>query len=188
MKINKLKFPFSIAKTITGAVIILVGLTLLINPGTSLVNVCYIFGITALLKGIIKIIQSKKTDNTKNIFSGIGTLIIAFLFLLHPKFLLSVFPVFIGLCILGYGIFSLLSNITILSRIISVVAIIAGISIIVVPFKFASAVTAVVGLGLVLTGIILIVTEFLNKKHLNAPVLTDSDGYTEVDFTDVDDN
>lgn len=185
MKINKLKLSSNFVRIITGAVILITGLILLIKPETSLVTVCYIFGVIAAIKGIVKIAECKRNDNNKAMFPGIVLLVIAFLLLLHPKFLISLFPVMIGLSVLGYGIYSLLSNKTLLSKILGVITILAGVGVIVVPLKFASAITAVIGFALVLTGILLIIAEFLIKRKINSPYLTDT--YTEVDFTDVDD-
>ena len=190
---NKIKFQFpdKTIPVITGAIIAIVGLILLIKPATSLVTVCYILGIAAAIKGIIKIIESKKSDNTTAMISGIATLVLAFVLFLHPKFLLSILPVIIGLGILGYGIFSLLSRKakSLFSKIIPITAVIIGISLIIVPFKFAKAITAVTGLALLIIGILLILSEFVFNKYTdknNIPKISD-DGYKEVDFRDVED-
>lgn len=190
---NKIKFQFpdKTIPVITGAIIAVVGLILLIKPATSLVTVCYILGIAAAIKGIIKIIESKKSDNTTAMISGIATLVLAFVLFLHPKFLLSIFPVVIGLGVLGYGIFSLLSRKakSLFSKIIPITAVIIGISLIIVPFKFAKAITAVTGLALLIIGILLILSEFVFNKYTdknNIPKISD-DGYKEVDFRDVED-
>ena len=186
-----LQFSTKAIRLITGAIIIAVGLLLLIKPATSLVTVCYILGIGAAVKGILKIIESKKSDNTGSMISGISTLVLALVLFLHPRFLLSIFPVIIGLCILGYGIFSLLSRKSpgIFSKIIPVVAIITGITVIVVPFKFAEALTSVTGFALLIIGILLIISDFVSNKYSdkhNIPKISD-DGYEEVEFRDVED-
>lgn len=191
MKLDKMQLSTNITRIITGAVIAIVGIILLIKPGTSLVTVCYILGVAAAIKGIVKIIDSKKSDDTGAMISGVATLVLSFVLFLHPQFLLSIFPVIIGVGILGYGIISLLWNKAkgFIPKIFSAVAVIVGIAVIVVPFKFAETITAVTGLALVIIGIIVIAAEFILKKYIDTtdiPVLPD-DGYKEVDFRDVED-
>ncbi len=190
MKLDKLQFSDNITRIITGAIIAVVGLILLIKPGTSLVTVCYILGIAAAIKGILKILESKKTDNTGAMVSGVATIVLAFILFLHPQFLLSIFPIIIGIGILGYGIISLLSHKAkgFVPKIIAVITVIVGITVIVVPFKFAETITAVTGLALVIIGIIIIAAEFIFKKYIDKtdiPELPD-DGYKEVEFRDVE--
>ena len=60
MKLEKIQLSANITRIITGAVTAIVGLILLLKPGTSLVTVCYILGVAAAIKGIVKIIESKK--------------------------------------------------------------------------------------------------------------------------------
>ena len=192
MKLEKIQLSANITRIITGAVIAIVGLILLLKPGTSLVTVCYILGVASAIKGVVKIIESKKSNNTGAMVSGVATLVLAFVLFLHPQFLLSIFPVIIGIGILGYGIISLLSHKAkgIIPKIIPVVTVIIGISVIVVPFKFAQTITAVTGLALVIIGIIIAISEFIFKKYLKTtdiPELPD-DGYKEVEFRDVEEN
>ena len=59
MKLDKIQLSANITRVITGAIIAVVGLILLIKPGTSLVTVCYILGVAAAIKGVVKIIESK---------------------------------------------------------------------------------------------------------------------------------
>ncbi len=191
MKLDKIQLSANITRIITGAVIAIVGLILLLKPGTSLVTVCYILGVAAAIKGVVKIIESKKSDNTGAMVSGVATLVLAFVLFLHPEFLLSIFPVIIGIGILGYGIISLLSHKEkgIIPKIIPAVAVIVGIAVIVVPFKFAETITAVTGLALVIIGILLAISDFIFKKYIDTtdiPKIPD-DGYKEVEFRDVED-
>ena len=191
MKLEKIQLSANITRIITGAVIAIVGLILLLKPGTSLVTVCYILGVASAIKGVVKIIESKKSNNTGAMASGVATLVLAFVLFLHPEFLLSIFPVIIGIGILGYGIISLLSHKAkgIVPKIIPAVAVIVGIAVIVVPFKFAETITAVTGLALVIIGILLAISDFIFKKYIDTtdiPKIPD-DGYKEVEFRDVED-
>ena len=191
MKLEKIQLSANITRIITGAVIAIVGLILLLKPGTSLVTVCYILGVASAIKGVVKIIESKKSNNTGAMVSGVATLVLAFVLFLHPQFLLSIFPVIIGIGILGYGIISLLSHKAkgIVPKIIPAVSVIVGIAVIVVPFKFAETITAVTGLALVIIGILLAISDFIFKKYIDTtdiPKIPD-DGYKEVEFRDVED-
>ena len=192
MKLDKIQLSANITRIITGAVIAIVGLILLLKPGTSLVTVCYILGVASAIKGVVKIIESKKSNNTGAMVSGVATLVLAFVLFLHPEFLLSIFPVIIGIGILGYGIISLLSHKAkgIVPKIIPAVSVIVGIAVIVVPFKFAETITAVTGLALVIIGILLAISDFIFKKYIDTtdiPKIPD-DGYKEVEFRDVEEN
>lgn len=191
MKLDKIQLSANITRIITGAVIAIVGLILLLKPGTSLVTVCYILGVAAAIKGVVKIIESKKSDNTGAMVSGVATLVLAFVLFLHPQFLLSIFPVIIGIGFLGYGIISLLSHKAkgIVPKIIPAVAVIVGIAVIVVPFKFAETITAVTGLALVIIGILLAISDFIFKKYIDTTDILKipDDGYKEVEFRDVED-
>ena len=123
--------------------------------------------------------------------SGVATLVLAFVLFLHPQFLLSIFPVIIGIGILTYGIISLLSHKAkgIIPKIIPAVAVIVGIAVIVVPFKFAETITAVTGLALVIIGILLAISDFIFKKYIDTTDILKipDDGYKEVEFRDVED-
>lgn len=187
MKHSKEKILPYLVPVLTGSVIAIVGAVLLFKPGTSLVGICYILGVAVLIKGLLKIIEGKRFGDTGALLSGAVTLVLSALLFLHPRFLLSIFPVITGLVILGYGIISFLlrSAESTVRKITAVLTAIAGLVVIIVPLKFAKAVTAVTGLALILLGILVIAVTFADKKEIQPPTVSE-DGYTEVEFKDVD--
>ena len=159
---NKLKLHLPHIKLITNIIISLAGLILLIFPENSLVTVCFILGIMMLLKGISKIISG-------SVLSGTLSIILAIILFLHPKILLSVLPVIIGLIILGYAIYSFNKNKALSSKILNVLMIIGGVAIIIAPFGFATAVTSITGAVLLIVGLVLIISQLTeNKKKQNS--------------------
>ncbi len=193
MKKLRKKLPDKAIGIIIGVSLLALGLFLLIKPGTSLITICTLFGIVALIAGIIRLINylgDKKENNESpiDIISGVALLVCSFVLLLHPKFLLSILPFCIGIGILFYGVSSLLSvrkGGGILGKIIAVGVIIFGFSLVINPFKGATAVTSMIGFGLFSWGIIKIIFEFIFNKPSIIPVDSDDDGYKEVDFKDI---
>ena len=172
---KKHKLPVSVIRFITNPIIALSGLILLIMPKTSLVTVCFILGITVLIKGITRITNG-------SVASGIAAVILSVILFLHPKILLSVFPFIIGLVVLAYALHSLKKKKTLLSKISAVLMFIAGITIIVAPFKFAAAVTSITGAVLLVLGLVLIISQITAKKQKK-----DEKDIVETEIIDVED-
>lgn len=165
------------------------GLILLILPGSSLTTVCFILGIGVGVKGALKLIAYLKAkqigaENNADLIFAVVILIAAFVLIAHPKKLISIIPILIGVGIIVYALTSFFKSSTIPSKITSAVIFIIGIGIVGSPFAFAEAVTSVLGIALIIIGIITAV------KSKNAITLKiegrPDDGYTEVDFKDVD--
>ncbi len=192
MKKLKKKLPDNIVNVIIGGIFAIVGLFVLLFPDTSLMTVCYILGTACLIGGIIRIVRYIKDKKGSipdiiDIISGIVLLAVAFMLLLHPKFLMSVLPFIIGISVVVYGVSAFFSGKgSLFSKIFSVIIAIYGISLVFNPFKGATTITSMVGFGLLAFGIIKIVGEIIfnkNKPHSTDDV--DGDGYIEVDYKDV---
>ena len=175
-------FLFGIGMVISGVILLLL-------PGSALTTVCSILGIGVAIKGGIKLfnyIKAKQVEaeNNSDLISAIITLIGAFILISHPKKLLSIIPMLIGIAILIYGISSFFKANRLFSRITAIITAVVGFAIIGSPFAFAEAVTAILGVALIIVGIIMIIkakdtiTLKINGK--------DDDGYTEIEFKDVE--
>ncbi len=167
----------------------ILGLILLILPGSSLTMVCFILGIGTGIKGALKLIAYLKakqtnTESTADLIAAIIILLAAFVLIAHPKKLISIIPILIGIGIIVYGATSFFNSSTIASKITAVVVFVVGIGIVGSPFAFAEAVTAILGFALIVVGVITAIKS-KNKITLKIEDKPD-DGYTEVDFTDVD--
>ncbi len=174
---------------IFGIGMVLLGLTLVILPGSSLTTVCTILGIGVALKGGLKLYKYLKAkhieaENNSDLVSAIIILLSAFVLITHPRKLLSVIPMLIGIGVLVYGITSFFKARSIFSKVTSVIISIVGFGIIGSPFAFAEAVTSVLGVALIIVGVIVMLkTKNTITLQINGK---DDDGYTEVEFTDVD--
>lgn len=187
-KLKKLIFnensPF-----ILGGAFILVGILILLFPATSLKTVSRAIGILIAINGTTKLCKYIKENNDNNgrfgdLVSAVFSLLGALFLMLRPQKFVSIIPVLIGVGIVIYGVFSLLSKKTsIFSKICSALTIAAGIAIIGSPFAFAQAVTSVIGIALIILGVLSITKQKRINKLQN--LLNPSDGYTEVDFTDI---
>lgn len=192
MKKIRKKIPDNIFNVIIGGIFAIIGLFVLLFPDTSLMTVCYVLGGATLIGGVIRTVRYVKakkesTPNIIDLISGIVLLAVAFMLLLHPKFLMSVLPFVIGISIVIYGVSSFFSGKGgLFSKIFAVVIGLYGISLILNPFKGATSITSMVGFGLLVFGIVKIVSEIvINKNKPQLPEDIDGDGYIEVDYKDV---
>ena len=184
--------PENFSNIIIGGVMAVVGLFVLLFPNTSLMTVCYVLGTATLIGGIIRTVRyvKNKKESTPNIIdliSGIVLLAVAFMLLLHPKFLMSVLPFIIGIAVVVYGVSTFFSGKGgLFSKIFAGIIAIYGVSLVLNPFKGATSITSMVGFGLLVFGIVKIVSEILiNKNKPQLPEDIDGDGYIEVDFKDI---
>lgn len=167
----------------------LLGLILLVLPGSSLTTVCLILGIGVAVKGAIKLISYLKAkqieaENNADLISAIVILIGAFILIAHPRKLLSIIPMLIGIGIIIYGASSFFKGGSLFSKITSAVIFFVGIGIVGSPFAFAEAVTSILGVALIIVGVI---TAIKSKDAITLKIEDKpDDGYTEVEFTDVE--
>lgn len=188
-KLKKFLFQKN-APFILGVALILTGTIVLLFPGTSLKTICSVLGIIVAVKGALKLFKyikekNEDTQNTLDLISGVLIILSALVLILHPQKILSVIPVLIGIAVLIYGISSFFGKATSLfSKISSIITIIIGVGIIGSPFALAEAVTSVIGIAMIVLGVLSIIKNAQIKKVQN--LLNPSDGYTEVEFTDVD--
>lgn len=192
-KIKKLFKKFNSATPLAIAFII-VGLVLLVLPGITIKTVCLVLGIITLTKGIIKLIgYIKKSEanqgKTRELIGVIFTFAIAFVLVIHPERLLSIIPVLLGFGLFVYGIINILkANKTTLQTITSAIMMVTGLTIVAAPFAFAEALTAILGIALIILGVILIINNnkiIRLKSDIETELRTDENGYTEIDFKDV---
>ena len=174
-----------------GALLAVMGIALLLFPGESLTTACAVMGVGVLVLSVIRFVKyfnDKKEDKetSKTLFSGILFLIIAFVLLMHPKFLLSVFPFLIGLAVVCYGVASFFGKPGVFGKIFAVITVVLGASLIINPFNGATKITSMVGFVIAVVGIAKVISEIMNKDKPLLSDGTDEDGYKEVEFKDVD--
>jgi uncharacterized membrane protein HdeD (DUF308 family) len=174
-----------------GVLLAIMGVALLLFPGESLTTACAVLGVGVIVLSVIRFVKyfnDKKEDKetSKTLFSGILFLIIAFVLLMHPKFLLSVFPFLIGLAVVCYGVASFFGKPGVFGKIFAVITVVLGASLIINPFHGATKITSMVGFVISVVGVAKVVSEIMNKKKPLISDGTDEDGYREVEFKDVD--
>ncbi len=189
------KIPFPLIPVLTGCAVALVGLVLIIAPQTSLNIVCFCGGIVVALRSAGKLydyLKSHKANEPRptDLISFAVTLCIAVVLMVHPKPLLSVFPIIVGICVLIYGIVSFFTKgkLSLWSKIVSVITVVIGLVVINSPMILAEAAITISGIALFVTGIFMVAARFYAQKRLKEwdIQINPDDGYQEVEFTDVD--
>ncbi len=193
--LNKISFP--VLPVLFGAIIAILGLVLMIAPETSLNTVCFAGGIVVIVKALSKLfdyIKGLKSDTPRStdLVSFVVTVCVGIVLMVHPKPLLSIFPVIVGICILIYGIVSFFTKGrgSLLGKITSVITIILAIVVINSPMVLAEAATSISGIALFVIGVFMVASKFYAQKKLkewDIEINTDpDDGYKEVEFRDVE--
>lgn len=194
-KLN-IKIP-KILTTVISIAYIAIGVLFIIFPETSLNVLCIISGSVTVIYGLTKIIGYYSDDVYCLAFQfdlalGIFALIFGILLLVHPKYLVSMFPVFMGIFILVSGLFTFQTareskffgiKYWVILLIASFLCVAIGLLLIFNPFKSAVVMTAVVGASMILGGIERLTVALLTIKKSKNKV--DSNGFIEVDCVDV---
>lgn len=191
------KIPFPVLPVLFGAIIAILGFVLMIAPETSLNTVCFAGGIVVIVKALSKLfdyIKGLKNDTPRStdLVSFVMTVCVGIVLMVHPKPLLSIFPVIVGICTLIYGIVSFFTKGrgSLLGKITSVITIILAIVVINSPMVLAEAATSISGIALFVIGVFMVASKFYAQKKLkewDIEINTDpDDGYKEVEFRDVE--
>lgn len=191
------KIPFPLMPVLFGCAVALLGLVLMIAPETSLNTVCFAGGIVVIVKALSKLfdyIKGLKSDTPRStdLVSFVVTVCVGIVLMVHPKPLLSIFPVIVGICTLIYGIVSFFTKGrgSLLGKITSVITIILAVVVINSPMILAEAATTVSGIALFVIGVFMVASKFYAQKKLkewDIEINTDpDDGYKEVEFRDVE--
>lgn len=146
-----------------GALLLLLGILTLFNPGITLQTIIRIFGVVIMVTGIFLVTKAWKKEQ-KDIsssfwlFSGVIEIALGLLFLINPKLVVNVFFVFVGFIALAVGVFNFWvawkrkTKITDIAMIKNFLTILFGLILLVNPFGSASAVTAVIGIFAIIYG------------------------------------
>lgn len=192
MKKLRKKLPEKLTRIILGIAMAIAGLFILIYPDSSLITICTILGVISLISGVIRLIKyavARKSDTQSpvDIILGILSFAAAFILLIHPTFLPSILPFLVGLLIFFSGTTALFSKRRrgFAYKIIAIIILLFGISLMINPFKGAVAVNSLIGFALLIWGIVSVIAEFLSNDRPNIPPDKNDDDYKEVDFKDV---
>lgn len=199
MKRHRLNIKIPKTLTIIVSVIsVLIGIAFLIFPETSLSTLCLISGIFTVIYGIAKILGYYSDDAFCLAFQfdlalGVLALIFGIVLIIRPKYIISFFPVLMGIGILISGLFTFQTSreskafgikYWLVLLIISVLCVGTGLILIFSPFKSAVAMTSVVGASLILSGLERFTVALITVKKRKKQAV-DENGYIEVNYTDV---
>lgn len=149
------------------AIMILLGLMLTLYPKISALAVCYIIGGVVTLFGIVKLIGYFSKDLYRLAFQfdfalGIFALIVGVLMLIHPKNIVKIMPVIIGVFVLMDGVFKLQTARDAymfgMNRwwgifLLAVLTCLAGLFLVMNPFEGAEAMMILLGITSILDGV-----------------------------------
>ena len=189
MKKLRKQMPKKALNIIFSVVIALLGVVLLIFPDVTLYSTCYITGALALIYGIKKVAQyvgerKYRVPSVIDLIGGIALLILSIVLLAHPAFVVSVIPFILGISIVVFGISSLLSPSGLLGKILNIAITVFGFSVMFNPFSSAVSLARMLGVAFLIYGIVKVVAEVMYSDKTTYP--KSSDGYTEVEFRDVE--
>lgn len=169
---GKLQFSQSGASLVT----LILGVILLLMPGTALTTVVQIIGAFLLLAAIIKVIgacRDRRSELASRFLLGSGLVsgIAGIFLLMKPAAVVSIFPVIAGLIVLLSGLINLSNalecrrtyvNVSPAVLVMPVVTIILGAVLLFNPFSAAETLVRVIGCILIYNGITGI---FIDSRH-----------------------
>ena len=169
------------------------GLILTIWPEMSMITISYAAGAIVLASGIVRIVGYFSKDLYSLAFQfdlalGIFTVLIGIVFLLHPQWLISAIPFFVGIFVLVNGLFTFQTSLDSkrfgmkywwVMLIFSVLSSALGIVLIIDPFTGAGVLTILVGVTMMCTGVeklflaLYTIVIMKNNKHGSDYIETD---------------
>ncbi len=173
---NKIKKNWIISAIVTG----IVGLVLLLFPGSALLSVCYCIGGLTIALGVIRIVRYFKLEHLypyffqSDLVIGLVTVGLGIFMVTSPKAVMSLLPNLFGVLLIGCGIGNILRSVdaknagyakwgVLLGM--AIVSIAAGFVILNNPFSALETVVAVVGGCLIYESISdILITFVVNKK------------------------
>lgn len=160
---------------ITSVVILVLGIFLFIQPDTIISMISIILGIMILIPGITALIDYFKTKYNPNLITGVITVIIGMILIVNTKLVASIMPFILGIYFVISGITRLQYALELkkqkikytTSLCISILIIICGLLFITNPFGGALVITKVMGIFMVIYSVLDIVNAMVIKKEMH---------------------
>ena len=141
-------------------VLILIGLYVVIHPGSSLNMVVKIVGIALIIYGAIGVVgylTGKSEKNTVNFIVAILIVIVGLFFFTSPSKVVSFFPTVTGILLIVAGVRDILSAIrtkgNLVPLVLAIITLIFGLIILLNPFGTVEILATVFGIALIYNGI-----------------------------------
>ena len=176
---DKFKKSWILYAIITG----LVGLVLLLFPGSTLLSVCYCIGGLTIAMGVIRVVRYFKHEHAypylfqSDLVVGLITIGLGLFMVTSPMAVMNLLPYFFGILLVGCGIGNILRSIDSKNAGFSqwgvllgmaILSIVAGLVILSNPFGTIELVVAVAGGCLVYESVSDIVTTLIVSRRLKA--------------------
>lgn len=147
------------------AIMLVVGIIFLIYPGGTLITATRILGIALLLMGAVGIVLPllrKEDMSTPDVIVSAVEAIAGIIVLASPSFVISLYPVIVGIIIALYGLSDVMTALHMkqvdigswkTALILAVITVVLGVVVLVNPFKTMSVLVRIVGIVLIYKGI-----------------------------------
>lgn len=184
--------PRRLLAVLLGALLILVGvLTILFAAETSYAY-CYLLGAGLAVLGIVRLVKyyvDKKHGRgwLLDAVGGVTLLVVAALFVLSPKFIISLLPYILGLTLVAAGVGALLSRNRFGSVILPILTIVLGVVFLFNPFEAGVVFTRIFGVALTILGIVRVISAIVSDPKTPAPVEEPDDGIRELEYREISD-
>ncbi len=163
------------ASIVTSVVILVLGIFLFIQPDTIIRIVSIILGGIILIPGITSLIDYLKNKYQPSLITGIVTMIIGLILIINTGLVASILPFILGIYFIINGINRLQyalelrrqrMNFT-TSLVFSILIIICGILFIINPFSGALAITKVMGIFMILYALLDLTNSVMLKREMH---------------------
>ena len=159
---------------VTSVVILVLGIFLFIQPDTIIRIVSIIFGGIILIPGITSLIDYFKNKNQSSLITGIITMIIGMILIINTELVASILPFILGIYFIVNGINRLQYALELRkqrinstsSLVFPILIIVCGILFIINPFGGALAITKVMGIFMILYALLDLSNSIMLKREI----------------------
>ena len=163
------------ASIVTSVIILVLGIFLFIQPDTIIHMISIILGGIILIPGITSLIDYFKNKYQPSLISGIVTIIIGLILIINTKLVASILPFILGIYFVINGINRLQYALELkrqqinytISLAFSILIIICGILFIINPFGGALVITKVMGIFMIIYSLLDLSNSIIIKKEMN---------------------
>ena len=182
--------PRRILAVLLGALLIIVGVLTVIFAAETSFAYCYLLGAGLAVLGIVRLVKyyvDKKHSRgwVLDAVGGVALLIVAALFVLHPRFIISLLPYILGLTLVAAGVGALLSRNRFGSVLLPVLTIVLGVVFLFNPFEAGVVFTRIFGVALTILGIIRVISAIVSDPKTPAPAAEPEDGIKELEYREI---
>ena len=163
------------ASIVTAVIILVLGVFLFIQPDTIIRMISIILGGIILIPGLTSLIDYFKNTYQPSLITGIVTIIIGLILIINTKLVASILPFILGIYFIVNGINRLQYALELrrqrinytISLTFSILIIICGVLFIINPFSGALVITKVMGIFMIVYAILDLTNSIIIKKEMN---------------------